>query len=169
MARQFRLVVLLVVTVLLQVAVFPRFAIADATPWVALVATAALGYRSGPESGLLFGFAAGLAVDLFLETPLGLSALAYSITGYVVGLVESGLIRASVWITPLIGGMAGLLGGAIYVTVGILAGQDQLMTARSLTIVSVSALYDAVLSPLVFPFATWADKDATHAGAWRAR
>lgn len=169
MARQLRLVVLLVVTVLLQVAVFPRFSIVDATPWVALVATAALGYRSGPESGLLFGFAAGLAVDLFLETPLGLSALAYSITGYVVGLVESGLIRASVWITPLIGGMAGLLGGAIYVTVGILAGQDQLMTARSLTIVFVSALYDAVLSPLVFPFARWADSDATHAGTWRAR
>ncbi|MEZ5170274.1 MAG: rod shape-determining protein MreD [Acidimicrobiia bacterium] len=169
MARQLRLVVLLVVTVLLQVAVFPRFAVVDAAPWVALVATAALGYRSGPESGLLFGFAAGLAVDLFLETPLGLSALAYSITGYVVGLVESGLIRASVWITPLIGGMAGLLGGAIYVTVGILAGQDQLMTARSLTIVFVSALYDAVLSPLVFPFATWADSDPTHAGTWRAR
>lgn len=169
MARQLRLVVLLVVTVLLQVAVFPRFGIADATPWVALVATAALGYRSGPESGLLFGFAAGLAVDLFLETPLGLSALAYSVTGYIVGMVESGLIRASVWITPLIGGMAGLLGGAIYITVGILAGQDQLMTARSLTIIFVSALYDAVLSPLVFPFAAWADTDATHAGPWRAR
>lgn len=169
MARQLRLVLLLVVTVLLQVAVFPRLEILDAAPAVALVATAAIGYRSGPESGLLFGFAAGLLVDLFLETPLGLSALAYSITGYIVGLVESGLIRASIWITPLIGGMAGLLGGLIFVTVGILAGQDQLMTARTLTIVFVSALYDAVLSPVVFPFATWADRDPTAVGTWRGR
>ncbi|MCZ7530532.1 MAG: hypothetical protein M5U31_09445 [Acidimicrobiia bacterium] len=95
--------------------------------------------------------------------------MAYSVTGYIVGLVESGLIRASIWITPLIGGMAGLFGGLLFVTVGILAGQDQLMTARTLTIVFVSALYDALLSPVIFPFATWADRDPTAVGTWRGR
>ncbi len=169
MGRRLRLLFLLVVTVLLQVAVFPRLEIADAGPAVSLVATAAVGFRSGPESGLLFGFSAGLAVDLFLQTPLGLSALSYAVTGYAIGLVESGLVRSTIWVTPLIGGLAGLLGGLIFVTVGILAGQDQLIAGQTIVIVLVGAAYDMVVAPVVFPFARWAVRESVPGGAWRAR
>ena len=81
------------VCVLLQVAVFSRLHISGAGPDIALVAALALAYREGPESGAIAGFGAGLAIDLFLSTPFGLSALAFTIAGYTIGLVQGSMVR----------------------------------------------------------------------------
>ena len=43
------------------------------------------GIAAGPEWGALTGFIAGIAFDLVLQTPFGLSALSYCIVGYLVG------------------------------------------------------------------------------------
>ena len=65
----------------------------------------------------------GLAMDLFLTTPLGLSAMAYAITGYAVGVFQAGIVRTTPWLAPILGGVGGLFGGLVFITVGALVGQ----------------------------------------------
>jgi hypothetical protein len=68
-----------------HVAVTPHLAVRGAAPDVLLVGVAAVAARRGPRGGAAFGFAAGLGADLFLATPLGTSALAFTVTGHVLG------------------------------------------------------------------------------------
>ena len=73
--------------VIVQVTVFPHLRIFGVVPDLGLVLAVAVAYRLGPEAGALTGFAAGLGYDLFLETPLALSALSYALTAYAIGVV----------------------------------------------------------------------------------
>lgn len=153
MIRFVRLALFLLAIVLLQTTVMPYLRVGDVVPELALVATVAIAYRQGPELGAGFGFASGLATDLFLQTPLGLSALAFSLTGYLIGVLQGAMARTAWWVPPVLGGLGGLLGGLLFVGIGALVGQEQLWALRSLRIVALSALYDAVVAPLVFPVA----------------
>lgn len=168
MIRRARLVMLLLSCVLVQTAVFPYLRIAGAVPDVGLVATIAIAYNVGADDGAVYGFAAGLAIDLFRETPLGLSALAFAATGYAVGVLRGGMLRSSRWVAPLLGGVGGLFGGLVFVTVGALAGREHLLTVHNLQVVAIAAVYDLVISPLIFPLARWATNEKLASGAFRA-
>ena len=88
MTRRVRLVLLLAAAVLLQTAVFPHLRIGGAVPDIGLVLVVAVATREGVEAGAAMGFVTGLTVDLYLQTPLGLSALAFALTGAAVGVVQ---------------------------------------------------------------------------------
>ena len=68
-----------------HVAVAPHLALRGAAPDVLLVGVAAVAVRRGARTGAGFGFAAGLGADVFLATPLGTSALAYTLVGHALG------------------------------------------------------------------------------------
>lgn len=68
-----------------HVGIAPHLAVRGAAPDVLLVAVVAVAVRRGARTGAGFGFAAGLGADVFLATPLGTSALAYTIVGHVLG------------------------------------------------------------------------------------
>ncbi len=156
MIRVGRLLLLLIAIVLLQTTVLPYARVFDVVPDLGLVATVAIAYREGPELGATFGFAAGLAMDLFLQTPLGLTALSFALTGYFIGVLQGALLRSAWWVTPLLGGLGGILGGLLYIGIGALVGQEQLFAWRSLRVVMLSGLYDAIVAPIVFPIAGFA-------------
>lgn len=151
--RSFLLVVSLVV---IQTALFPSLRIWGAVPDLLLVATVAVAYERGAETGAVFGFVAGVAIDLFLSSPLGVSALTFALVGYGVGVFQSGLVRASRWMAPALGGIAGLVGGFLWICIASIAGHEGLFTATSFRIIVVAAVYDALVAFLVFPFARWA-------------
>lgn len=125
-------------------------------PDLGLVLTVGVAYYAGGDRGAAFGFLTGLAVDLFLSTPLGLSALSFAVVGYGVGVVHSGLVRPSRWVVPMLGALGGLAGGALFVGVGALAGQDHLLGLDSVRIILVAGAYDALLALVMFPVARWA-------------
>jgi rod shape-determining protein MreD len=151
MRRSARLGVLVVTCVIVQVAVFPHLRVAGVVPDLGLVLVAAIAFYDGSESAAIAGFAAGLGYDLFLETPLGLNALSYALTGYGIGVLQSSLLRAPRWIAPVLGLAAGLVGGAIFVGSAALAGVEEVVHDDTLRIVVLSALYDGVLALAVFP------------------
>jgi rod shape-determining protein MreD len=150
MMRGIRVFVLIVLVVLIQVAVFPHLRIADVVPDLGLLVALAIGFYRGPEAGALAGFVAGLAFDLFLDTPLGLDALSYALVGYGVGVLQSGLLRAPRWLPSVLGAIGGLAGGLIFVGVGVLVGVDSVKGTHGVTTISVAALYDALVAPVVF-------------------
>ena len=114
----------------------------------------------GPETGAIFGFAAGLCMDLFLQTPLGLAALVVRPDR----VPDRDRSRARSCGAPggsprCSGSWAGIVGGLLFVGIGALVGQEQLFELRSLRIVVLAALYDAVVAPIMFPIVTFVLRD----------
>lgn len=163
MTRAARALFVVLTIAVVQTAVMPHARVAGVVPELGLVATAAIAYRLGPEAGAVFGFTAGLALDLFLSTPLGLSALAWGLSGYVIGILQSGLLRTAWWVAPLLGLVGGVLGGLLFVGIGALVGQDQLWALHSARIVGLAALYDGLVAPVVFPLVLSAVRSAGRA------
>jgi len=148
--RAGRVVALLVVTVVAQVALFPHLRLAGCVPDLGLVVAVAVAFDHGPEAGALVGFLAGVGFDLFLETPLGLSALAYALTAFTVGVLQGGVLRAPRWFTPLIGVASGLACGLLFIGVGLLAGVEGVHGNHAFVTIILAAIYDALLAPFVF-------------------
>lgn len=114
------------------------------------------GAVAGPERGAIIGFVAGLLADLFLQTPLGLSALAYCLVGFGVGVLAGNVIRAAWWIMPVTAFVGSVAGVVAYALIGAMVGQSNLvrpslaLTALAVALVNIS---------LSLPFAramTWA-------------
>ena len=157
--RRVRLVLLVVTLTVLQTTVFTHLRVFGAIPDLCLVATVAVAFEEGPQTGAIFGFASGLFIDLFLATPLGLSALANAGTGYAVGVFQSGFVRESRTMPLVLGFIGGLIGGTIFVIVGGIAGEAGFFSLTSVRVILVAALYDAVVALAVFPFVHWANHD----------
>lgn len=157
--RRVRLVLLVVTLVVLQTSVFPHLRVFGAIPDLCLVATVAIAFEEGPQTGAIFGFVSGLVVDLFLASPLGLSALANSVTGYAVGVFQSGFVRESRTMPMVLGSIGGLIGGTIFAIVGGIAGQAGYLSLTSVRVIIVAAIYDSIVALAVFPFVRWASHD----------
>jgi rod shape-determining protein MreD len=157
--RAVRWFLLIVTLVVLQTALFTSLRVFGAAPDLLLVATVAVAYHRGAEVGAAFGFVAGLVIDCFLASPFGVSALAFCLVGFGVGVFQSGMLRSSRFVAPVLAGVAGLLGGALWVVIAAIAGQDDLFTGHTVVVVVIAAAYDALLAIPVFPFAHWAVGD----------
>jgi rod shape-determining protein MreD len=142
---------LAVTTVVVQVAFMPHLRVFGVVPDLGLVLAVAVAYHDDAETAAIVGFVTGLGFDLFLHTPVGASALAYSVMGYLTGVIQAGLIRSTRWLPLALGGLAGLVGGLIFVGIAILAGTDELITAGTFGIVVRAAAYDAIAALIVFP------------------
>jgi len=154
-----RLALLILTVVVLQTTLFSAgLRIFGVMPDLGLVLTVAVAFYLGPDRGAAFGFLTGFAVDLFLSTPLGLSALSFALVGYGAGVVQGGLVRPSRWVAPGMGALGGLAGGVLFVAVAAVAGQDHLLALGSVRVILVASLYDALVAFAVFPVARWATR-----------
>src|SRR5438477_850979 len=77
----------------------------------------AAGISGGRDRGALVGFIAGLSLDLVVHgTPTGFFALGYTLTGYIVGMTQAGVLRAAWWI-PVLSAIAGSTLGIVTLAV----------------------------------------------------
>jgi rod shape-determining protein MreD len=151
MRRTLPLGLLAVTTVVVQVAFMPHLRLFGVVPDLGLVLAVAVAYHDDAETAAIIGFVTGLGFDLFLSTPVGASALAYSVMGYLTGVIQAGLIRSTRWLPLALGGLGGIAGGLIFVGIAILAGTDELIRAGTFGVVARAAGYDAVAALIVFP------------------
>ena len=151
MRRVLPLGLLALTTVVVQVALMPHLRLFGVVPDLGLVLAVAVAYYDDAQSAAVVGFVTGVGFDLFLFTPVGASALAYAVTGYLTGVVQAGLIRSGRWLPLALGALGGLVGGLIFVGIAILAGTDSLMSSSTLAIVVRAAVYDALVATIVFP------------------
>ena len=169
MIRRLRLGFVVLACIVLQTTLFTHLRVDDVAPQIGLVAVLAVGYEDGADSGAVFGFVMGLALDLFLTTPLGLSALSFAVTGYAVGVFQAGVVRTTPWLAPILGGVGGFFGGLVFLTAGALVGQSGFLSFESLKIVAISAVLDAVIAPLGFPIVRRAARREKTGATWRVR
>jgi rod shape-determining protein MreD len=125
------------------------------TDGLVLVAVVA-GALGGPERGAVVGFTAGLVADLFLQTPFGLSALAFCLAGFAVGVLQGNVIRAAWWIMPVTAFIGSAVGMVLYAVIGAMVGQTHLVRPTLGLIALSVGLVNAPLSLVVSRAMTWA-------------
>jgi len=87
------LVPLLAVVGLLQATVVSRVTIWGVFPDLPLLLVVSWGLLRGSRQGLLWGFVAGIIVDLFSGAPFGAATVSLMVVGFVAGLGENLVFR----------------------------------------------------------------------------
>jgi rod shape-determining protein MreD len=151
-----RLAAVVLVGLVLQVSLFARFSYDGARPDVMILLALAGGFVMGSERGAVVGFAAGLAFDVVLTTPLGLSALVYTLVGYGVGAVGNTVLRSSFWIVPLVAAIGSAAGMLLYAVVAEVFGLAAFAGPPLTAIVVVVSAVNAVLAPVAVRAMRWA-------------
>jgi len=77
-----------ILAVMLQAGAVSSLSLFGVRPELALLLAVAAGVAAGPDRGAVVGFSLGLAYDLFLQTPLGMSALIYALVAHAAGTVQ---------------------------------------------------------------------------------
>jgi len=175
LTARLRIGLFLVVAILIQTAFGSDLRVAGVAPdLMALVAICA-GLAGGAESGAWVGFWAGLVADLFLtSTPLGLSALTYCLIGAGVGALRTGFLPDARLIIPAAAVVGTAAAVVLWVALGEMLGQTQLLDAgRSwlVRVVAAEAGWALVLSLPVgwlYGLAARGSKGADRVGATRS-
>jgi rod shape-determining protein MreD len=151
---RFRLPIMFVGALLLQTTVLARLRFWGVMPDFMLLVAVAGGITAGATRGAALGFASGLLIDLFLPTPLGLSALVFTLVGYGVGVANTGVLR-SAWYIPILTAAGGSLAGVtLYDLIGSVLG-ERMIDGHLATIASVVGVSNAVLAPVAVKFVDW--------------
>jgi rod shape-determining protein MreD len=149
--------VVIAIALLLQVAVMPWLTIRGVQIDLLLIVAIAAGLVGGPERGARVGFVAGLAWDLIVDGPLGLSALAYCLAGYFVGSVQRSVVGPTWW-APL-PGAALAAGGAtlFYAVVGAGLGYSEWIEGHTIVVALVVAFGAALLVLPAMRILSWTE------------
>lgn len=157
-ARHLRMFLLMTMASVFQTSFFPALTFAGVLPDVVLVSAIAVAYRTGPETGALYGFGAGLFLDLFLSTPMGTSALAFAIMGFAVGTLQRSVLRQTMIVVPLLAGAGAFAGNLVHKVVGVTVG-DEVFNLHAMKVIAIAVVYDVAIAPLVFLAASWATSE----------
>lgn len=117
-----RVAIVILITLLVQVSFVSPLSIGPAVGNIVLLFAIAAGLETDPERGAIAGFAAGLAFDLLLDTPAGLSSLTLAFVGYGVGLAKDYVLRSSWVITTGLVVLASAGGTLLYAAVAVVFG-----------------------------------------------
>jgi rod shape-determining protein MreD len=157
-------IVLLTVTVL-ERGLASQLRIDGAAADLLLLMAISGGMVGGPDDGAIVGFFAGLSLDLLVQTPLGLGALVYCITGYLVGLAQSAVVRSSRLQPVFLAAAASVFGVGLYVLVSLVVGRSGLINQHLLVVIAVVAGANAVLIPVANRAMRWALGDSSNVRA----
>ena len=152
---RFRLPVALLLCLLVHTTLLPEIRIAGVMPDVMLLAAVAAGLEAGPSYGAVMGFAAGILSDLLLPTPLGLSALVFTLVGYTVGLAKAGLLRDSPIFPVAVAFVASSAGLGLFALTGSMIGETGLVNAHLATVMLVVGIANGILVVPVLRLLRW--------------
>jgi len=142
-----RLGLLVIAMLLAQLTVGLDIRIAGTHPDLLLALPIVAGLTGGPRLGTAVGFVAGLAADLFLPTPFGLSALVGCLAGFSAGRLSGYEAEHGTWVvTPVVALIWSAAATMLYAVLGAVLGQQQVLKVDLGVVVAVVALCNAVVS-----------------------
>ena len=116
--------------------------------------TAAL--LAGPETGAVVGFWSGLAFDLVLPTPFGLSALVGCLLGYSIGAATAAVDKRAVWLKPVAAVVGSVAADMLFSVLGAIFGQQQMVQVDYFALFVIVAVSSALLVLPVNRLMRWA-------------
>ena len=140
----------LLTALLVSTVVLPALAIGGIRPELVVLTVVGFALADGPDTGLRYGFSAGLATDLLSGTGLvGVSALVLLLVGYLVGLSRPYLTVAPTVGMIVMGGLAAAVAVAGGGTLSLLLDPAQSTGPSVLRAAIGSGIYSALLAPFV--------------------
>ncbi len=136
---------------LMQSTLLAQIKLGGAKPDLVFLVTIVLAFLEGPSSGSLAGFVGGMAEDFLLNQPKGITALTLTLVGYSVGMLRQYITSPSPVLPVGLVGMATAGGVLFYGMVSFLLGQLDVGFGYLVRIALLTGLYNAVLTPLLFP------------------
>lgn len=135
----------------LETSLFGTATLQGTKPELLLLVTVALAMGEGPAFGATAGFTLGLATDLVIELPAGLTALTFTLVGYGVGRIRAMVQTPSAWLPMAMVSLATLGGVLFYAGASFILGEEGLSALRTLRHAALAAAYNGLLTPFVFP------------------
>jgi len=142
---------IVITAVLLQSTVFAQLRLLGVRPELLFLVTIVLALLEGPNEGAVVGFVSGLAQDMFLDQPKGITALTLTLVGYGVGMARQYIVSPSPLMPTIVVAIATALGMAFYEVVAFLLGSFDLPVTEAVRIALLTAAYNAVLTPILYP------------------
>lgn len=146
-----RLAVVLTV-VLGQATVINRMHLPLGGPDLLLVVVVAFALVGGSQRGAVLGFFAGLTADVMPPTHhfAGELAFAYTIVGYLAGMLDAGEESSVLTIISVVaGGSVAVV--LLFAAIGDLLGNAHISGGATLHALTGTVVYDVVLAPFVVP------------------
>ena len=151
-----RLIAVLLGALVLQLTFFSEVRVAGVAPELPALVAVLAGLFAGPRSGSMIAFWAGLMWDVYLSTPLGLAAAAFTVVAYTLGGITGDLFHDTRTQTAVLAfaGTAAMV--VAYALLGEVVGQRGLIDDRLPQVVLIASAMNAVLSLVVAPAMRWA-------------
>jgi rod shape-determining protein MreD len=151
MRRALALIAVIVTAILLQSTVFSQLRLLGVRPELLYLVTILIALQEGPNQGAIVGFTCGLAQDMLLDQPMGITALTLTLLGYAVGMARQYIVSPSPLVPTIVVAISTALGVAFYEIVTFLLGQFEAGFTYAVKVALLTALYNAVLTPILAP------------------
>ncbi len=156
MSLPVRVGAVLILALVVQLTVFVDVRVAGVAPELLTLVAVIAGFFVGPDRGPVIAFAAGLIWDMYLPSPLGVSAVTLALVAFAVGSLEEGLFHDSRSQLIAVAGLASAAAVVSYALVGELVGVRGLIDLDMLRVALIVGVLNAALSPVAAPIMEWA-------------
>ena len=150
-----RLIPVGMVMLALQRTVFAEIQVSGVIVQVVLALAAAAGAAGGSERGAIAGFTLGIMFDFIDGTPVGSTAIAFTLAGAVAGLLALIAADPPWWLNAIFVGLGAAVGEAMLPVVRIFIGEEDPWPAEMVKIVAVVTIAAMAMSPLLVPLGRW--------------
>lgn len=150
-----RVAAIALVVLVVHLGLSPNLRIAGVAAELPLGLSVAAGLSGGVERGVVFGFLYGLIVDLFLFTPIGLSALIYGTVGWIAGHVFMDRIEESPLMSAIAVGLGTTAGLSVFVALGVALGESSLLEASIPRIILIASIMNGVFAVALMGVCHW--------------
>lgn len=141
---------------IVQLTLFVELRLFGVVPELLALVAVLSGYCLDTERGPLLAFCAGLLWDVYLPTPLGVSAIVFAVVAFSVAALEEGMFhdtRRQILGLAAAGSAACVLG---YALLAALLGHGGIVDAELLRVAGIVAVLNAIIAPLLMPLMRWA-------------
>ena len=146
---------LLAIVAILQTTLLPSLAIWSVFANLPLLVVVSWGLLRGPREGALWGFLAGLMVDLLSGAPFGAATVSLIAVGFLAGLGETTVFRARIALPMIVMFLATIVYELLFLLIVRISGQGVVWLDSIVRLVMPSAVLNAVLTPVVFLAMSW--------------
>jgi len=146
---------LLAVVAILQSTLVSHFRIWGVFADLPLLVVVSWGVLRGPREGLIWGFVAGLMLDIFSGAPFGAATFGLMAVGLLSGLGKSAVFQSRIVLPMLAVLLATVIYDIIFLIVVWISGYPVAWLDSLFRLVLPSAVLNTVLTPVIIVIMAW--------------
>ena len=146
---------LLIAIAILQSTIVPQLAVWGVFADLPLLVVVSWSLLRGSREGIVWGFIAGVAVDLFSGAPFGAATLPMIAVGFLSGLGQAAVFRAHIALPLVAMFLATVVYDLLFLLVVRISGYPVAWVESLLRLVLPSAVLNTVLMPVLFIIMRW--------------